>query len=190
MGRLPLPPDQRKPKLSGAQRRKQQYEREEAADKAARAGKAKASPTKRTAVAAQVAPSPSEESEEDDGDDLWAQEFSKAGKPDFDNPDTDLAYVRKLQLIVLRQMATTARPPKPQQDAWRRIREMSAVVGMTSNRAKLEADVRDLKKKLARFKDKATALQTEPSGNVPRPPTARGRKRGPRPLPDDRRPPG
>jgi hypothetical protein len=47
---------------------------------------------------------------------------------------------------------------------------MSAVVGMTSNRAKLEADVRELKKKLSAFDDKSTALKIEspPEGTTRR----------------------
>jgi hypothetical protein len=115
-------------------------------------------------------------------DDGWAQEFREAGNPDLENPDTDLDYVRKLQLIVLRQMASTAHPPKAQQDAWRRIREMSAVVGMTSNRAKLEADVRALKKMLSSYQARGGAINVEEGSKVLRPHTARGRKRN-RPAP-------
>lgn len=183
MGRRPLPPDQRKPKLSGAQRRKQQYEREEAAAKAAGTKKV----GKRAAPQRDPA-SPTPTDDNDDGDE-WAEEFEEAGQIDLNNPDTDLDYVRKLQLIVLRQMAMTAHPSKAQQDTWRRIREMSAVVGMTSNRAKLEADLRALKKTLAHYQEQGGALKFAKGDELKRPPTARGRKRGPRLLPPGELPP-
>lgn len=170
MGRKPLPPEQRKPRLSGAQRRKQRMEREEAK------------------AAVPPAPSPAEELLPPAAVAHWAKEFTEAGRPDLENPDTDLAYVRKLQLICLRQMATTAQPPKEQQDAWRRIREMSAVVGMTSNRAKLEAEVRSLKKAMAHYQQQGGAMKLEKGSDVPRPSTARGRRRGPRLLPTDEPP--
>src|SRR4051794_32232292 len=79
------------------------------------------------------------DTEPDGGD--WAQAFRAAGDPDLENPETDLDYTRKLQLIVLQQMATTPFPPRAQQDCWRRIREMSATLGMTSSRAALESTV-------------------------------------------------
>jgi hypothetical protein len=181
MGRKALPPDQRKPRLSGAQRRRREHEREE---KAARAtARAKARGGGRGNAESDTAPAPLDE------DDSWAQEFEEAGEPDLANPDTDLDYVRKLQLIVMRQMATTARPSKPQQDAWRRIREMSAVVGMTANRAKLEAEVRSLKKMLSQYQQMGGAIKLEKGSDVPRSPTARGRRRGPRLLPPEQPPP-
>src|SRR5262245_41929574 len=96
MGRKPLPPEQRKPRLSGAQRRKLKYEQAER-EVAAGAGRTKSAPTS--------PPKQSEESEPE-GDGKWAEEFKEAGMPDLENPETDLSYVRKLQLICLRQTAT------------------------------------------------------------------------------------
>src|SRR5262249_52996451 len=111
----------------------------------------------------------------------WAQEFGEAGPPDLENPDTDLAYVRKLQLIVLRQISRTPNPSKEQQAAWRGIREMSAVVGMTWNRSKLEAELRALKQALSKYQEQGGAIKIVKGGAVARPSTARGRKRAPRP---------
>lgn len=154
-----------KKELSGAQKRKRRREREEARAEALGTIRAK-------------------------GDDhIWAKDFKKAGEPDLDNPATDLDYVRKLQLICLRQMATSPAPSLEQQNLWRRIREMSAVVGMTSKRSELEAQVKRLKKIVAEYESRGSAV-TEVSGKtIQRPPTARGVKTGPRPLPDDVIPP-
>lgn len=165
---------------SGAQKRRERFERDEAAaaevvERARELG---------IPVAGAV-----DDDEDGLGDDAWSKEFLEAGPIDLENPDTDLAYVRKLQLIVLRQMATTPHPSKAQQDAWRRIREMSAVVGMTSNRAKLEADLRSLKKQLAQYQEQSGALKVMKGSEVKRPPTARGRTRGPRALPPEEEPP-
>ena len=122
-----------------------------------------------------------------DADDCsWANEFREAGQPDLENPGTDLDYVRKLQLISLRQMATTAKPSKLQQDCWRRIREMSAVVGMTSNRAQLEAKVRKLEKLLSERQAAGSAVVEVAGSRIKRPPTARGAAPpGPRSIPPD-----
>lgn len=120
----------------------------------------------------------------DDG--RWARDFEEAGKPDLENPGTDLDYVRRLQLICLRQMATTAFPPIAQQEAWRRIKEMSAVVGMTSNRAQLEAKVRKLEAALAERKTHGSIVKTQTGASIKRPPTARGATPpGPRAVPED-----
>lgn len=145
----------RKP-LSGAAKRRKKHEREEAAERAA--------------------------SVEDDG--KWAKDFEVAGKPDLENPGTDLDYVRKLQLIVLHQAATTPHPTKAQTATWSRIREMSAVVGMTSNRAQLEAKVRRLEKLLAEKKQDSGIVKVVPGSKVKKPPTARGQSTGPRVVPD------
>lgn len=118
----------------------------------------------------------------DDG--KWARDFQKAGKPDLENPDTDLSYVRKLQMIALRQMATTPFPSIAQQGTWRRIREMSAVVGMTSNRASLEARVKKLQKSLGERQQVSTIIEV-PGSSITKPDTARGGSKGPRPIPED-----
>lgn len=117
--------------------------------------------------------------EPDDG--KWAEEFETAGQPSLDDPGTDLDYTRRLQLIALRQMATTPFPTVAQEKCWRRIREMSAVVGMTSNRAQLEASVRRLKKQLEARQQSGSVVEVAGS-SVKRPPTARGGPRGPRPV--------
>lgn len=130
---------------------------------------------------------------EDDPND-FAADFRDAGDPDLDDPGTDLSYVRKLQLIALRQMATTQDPPPQQQALWKRLREMSAVVGMTSNRAALEAEVKRLRAVLEDRKAKLGTAKMVPGASVPLPATARdsGRSRGPRSVPgiDPGAPPG
>jgi hypothetical protein len=173
MGRRPLPPEQRKPRLSGAQRRKLKYEAEESAPAEAsnsrpnaRGAKISAPPPVLPALPAPAAPQAptapvAEEPPSAGGGEPWEREFLQAGEPDLENPDTDLSFTRKLQSIVLRQMARYTRPSKTQQDVWRRIREMSAVVGYTVNGSKLEADVKALKRKLDAFEDKSTALSRE-----------------------------
>lgn len=121
---------------------------------------------------------------EDDG--KWAADFRAAGKPDLENPGTDLDYVRKLQLIALHQMATTPFPSAAQRNCWQRIREMSAVVGMTSNRAQLEAQVRRLEKALAERRQSGAIVKVQKGSVVKRPSTARGAAPpGPRAVPED-----
>lgn len=123
----------------------------------------------------------SAEREQDDG--KWAAEFLEAGDPDLANPDTDLDYIRKLQLVVTRQMARTPFPTSAQIETWKRIKEMSAVIGLTSNKAKLEAKIRKLEGLFAQQRQ-AGAVRWEPGASIKKPPTARGGARGPRPLPD------
>lgn len=120
----------------------------------------------------------------DDG--KWAKDFENAGTPDLNNPGTDLDYVRKLQLIVLRQMATTPFPTVAQQNAWRRINENSRTVGMTSNRAQLEATVRRLKKALEEKRQDSGIVKVVHGSKVAKPKTARGQVPfGPRAAPDE-----
>jgi hypothetical protein len=123
--------------------------------------------------------------DEDRGE--WARAFKRAGKPNLDDPGTDLDYTRKLQLIVLEQMATEPFPTPAQRETWKRIREMSAVVGMTSNRAQLESKVRKLQGALAARRDTAAgALRMEPGAKIKKPKTARGMSPpGPRAIPPD-----
>src|SRR3954469_15885175 len=88
MGRRPLPPEQRKPRLSGAQRRKQQYDVAEAAAAAMPRSKAKAGARKASASRHADTPAPSDEAAQPADDDAWAQEFLEAGPIDLGNPDT------------------------------------------------------------------------------------------------------
>ena len=118
----------------------------------------------------------------DDG--KWVEDFRKAGKPDLTNPETDLDYTRKLQLIVLYQMATTPFPSRAQAAVWRSIREMSATVGMTSSRASLESTVKRLRKQLDERSQVGT-VDERPVAGLAKPDTARGQRRGPRPLEPD-----
>lgn len=122
----------------------------------------------------------------DDG--KWAEDFKAAGNPDLENPETDLAYVRKLQMICLRQMTTTPHPSVAQQNAWRRIGEMSKGCGMTSSRAALEVTVKKLRKQIETRRQGGTIIEG-PVNTIVRPPNARGGARGPRPLPPDGAPP-
>jgi hypothetical protein len=135
------------------------------------------------AEAAEEAASP------DDG--AWAEEFKSAGAPDLENPGQDLDYVRKLQLIALKQMVTTPKPTPRQRECWRSLKEMSAVVGMTSNRAQLEAKVKKLEAALKQRADTGNNIARVESGaKVKRPPTARGAAPpGPRAIPPDALPP-
>lgn len=125
----------------------------------------------------------------DDGS--WAKEFEKAGEPDLENPGSDLDYVRKLQLIALRQMVTTPYATVRQRECWRHIKEMSATVGMTSNRAQLEAKVKRLEAALKARQDAGnTIVRVEKGSKIKRPPTARGQQLpGPRDIPKDALPP-
>lgn len=118
----------------------------------------------------------------DDG--KWAKDFEAAGKPDLQNPGMDLDYTRKLQLICLRQMATTPFPTRAQHEAWRRIKEMSATVGMTSNRAQLEAKVKRLSKQLATQTQSGTITEVSGKG-FKKNPEARGGMTGPRSIESD-----
>lgn len=123
-----------------------------------------------------------EVNENDDG--IWAGEFKEAGTPDLENAGTDLDYVRKLQLIALRQMATTPFPTLKQENLWRRIREMSAVVGMTSNRSQLESRTKKLEKQLANTQQ-GGGVRIEAGARVKRSPNARGQKTAPKLAPPE-----
>ena len=114
----------------------------------------------------------------------WAEEFSGL-KPDLTCPETDLLYVRKVQLTVLRQQTTTPNPTKEQVAYWDRIMRMCATVGMTHPRSVLEAKVRELTNKLAAAQSQSGATKIEDASTITRPTTARGGRgrRGPRPLP-------
>ena len=120
----------------------------------------------------------------DDG--AWAKAFEACGLPDLENPGTDLAYVRKLQMTCLHQMATTPFPTLAQQEHWRRVNEHSKSVGMTSNRALLEAKVKQLEAALKARQAAAGAVRIVPASSVKKPPTARGMAPpGPRAIPPD-----
>lgn len=160
-GRPRKPEHEKAPELSGAAKRKAKHEAADFAEQQAR----------------DAAGFP-----QDNG--KWAEDFQAAGSPDLENPETDLAYTRKLQLIVLKQMATTPFPTVAQKNTWARIREMSATVGMTSSRAALEATVKKLRKQLEERAQAATVTEVA-GGSITKPPTARGGQRGPRPLPPD-----
>jgi hypothetical protein len=123
-----------------------------------------------------------EDTENDSG--VWAEDFRKAGGPDLDNPGTDLDWTRKLQLICLHQMATTPFPTTRQQDCWQRIRAMSAVVGMTSNRAQLESKTKKLEKMLTE-KSQGGGVRFEDGAKVAKSPNARGKQMTPRIVQDD-----
>lgn len=166
----------RKVELSGAEKRKRAREK--------RIG-ALLEELKALGWCAPAPPPPAFDSSDDGDPGDFAAAFRDAGDPDLDDPGTDLSYVRKLQLIALRQMATTQDPPPQQQALWKRIREMSAVVGMTSNRAALEAEVKRLRAVLEDQRAKLGTAKMVPGASVPLPATARdsGRSRGPRPVP-------
>lgn len=120
----------------------------------------------------------------------WAVEFERAGVPDLDDVGLGLSYVRKLQMIVIRQMAVTPFPGPAQRETWKRIQAMGATIGMTHNRAGVESEVKNLKAMIAERKQ-GTSFVTEESGSkIAKPSTARGQRRGgPRPIPADALPP-
>lgn len=124
-----------------------------------------------------------------DDDGKWAEAFVEAGLPDLENAGTDLDYVRKLQLICLRQMACTAFPTLGQQNLWRRIKDMSATVGMTSNRAQLESKVKKLTKALEKHQQPST-IQEVKGSSIVWPSNARGGMTGPRSVSDPITPDG
>lgn len=109
----------------------------------------------------------------------WAKDFEACGKPNLAEPGTDLDYTRKLQLTVLYQMATTAFPTIAQQAAWKRIKEISAVIGMTSNRAQLESKVKRMSEQLATQTQIGTINEVSGKG-FKKNPEARGGMTGPK----------
>ncbi|MEO9196311.1 MAG: hypothetical protein ABI445_21880 [Polyangia bacterium] len=143
---------------SGAQKRKRKYELE--------------------ALAAEQA--------EDDGttpkdDGSWIADFKKAGKVDLSDPATALDYTRKLQLIVLHQISTTAFPSVAQKSTHRAILEMSKALGMTFNKSSLESKV----KRVTQHHDasaQAPSVDVRSTKGVLKNPEARGMS-GPRALP-------
>lgn len=101
--------------------------------------------------------------------------YARLGEPPVDDPATGLEYVRRVQLTAL---AEVARSTLPQLEKWRLIKDMSATIGMTHNRAALEARLKKLEGKL-REQRQAGAVRLEPGASVQRPPTARRGRRQP-----------
>ncbi len=107
--------------------------------------------------------------------------FDVLGEPDLDDPATALEYVRRAQLIAFSQICKSR--TLPQRERWRLIKELSAVVGMTSNRSALESRTAKLEKML-KAKQQAGAVRDE-RGPVAKPATARGQRRPPKIVPAD-----
>jgi hypothetical protein len=118
---------------------------------------------------------------EDDG--RWANAFKKLGQPDFDNPETGMAWVRRVQLMVAYQQVTTPFPSAYQQATWKRFDNMSKSIGMTHAKSSLEDTIAKLRKELDARREAGGTVVEESGASVPRPSTARGAPRGPRPLP-------
>lgn len=106
------------------------------------------------------------------------EDFDVLGEPDLSDPDVGLAYVRKAQLIAFAQICRSR--ALPQMERWKLIREHAATLGMTHPRSSLEARTQRIEKLMGE-KTQSPAVRWETG--VQKPPTARGMRRGPRPLP-------
>jgi hypothetical protein len=117
----------------------------------------------------------------------WALEFEAVGMPDLEQPEGGLDYVRKLQLVALRQRVTTHRPDPEQVATWRGIADAARAIGLTQNRTALEQLAAEVKRALSRTGEQTGAVRRRAAHGFTRPPTARGggRTRGPRPVPRD-----
>ena len=150
-GRPPLPPEKRKPRLSGSQRK-------HAAE--AQHGAAVTEVKERArAVGVPLA-----------GEWTGVDEFVAVGPPPLDNPETGLAWCRKI-LMVATHLGTTA-PEFTLKERIRNARELTAVVGMTHPRARIESDLAKIKGNAKRRRD--VGLEAVNDGGLARPATARG----------------
>lgn len=117
--------------------------------------------------------------EADDG----AGVFAALGPPPLDDPETAMSWVRRYQLTALHVAAT-----KPMTDALREriknIKEICATVGMTQSRSDLEEIASRCETLLEGARPRG-AVNMQPTTGLTRPPTARGGKRGPKPLPPE-----
>lgn len=131
-----------------------------------------------------------EEAEIGDDRPKWSLEFDKAGDPDLEEFGLGLGYVRKLQMIVIKQMAVTPFPGPAQRETWKRIQAMAATIGMTHSKAGVESEVKAIKAMLADRRQATTFVAEIEGSKVAKPATARGQRRGgPRPIPQDALPP-
>lgn len=112
-------------------------------------------------------------------------EFAAVGRPSLEDPGTDLAYTRKIQLTMLAQRTRVLRPSPELRELWRDLDKMCATIGMTHERAVLEAKVRQLEKQLTAAKERAGSVTLESGAAIDVPATARGQRRGPRSVPDE-----
>ena len=160
-GRPPLPPGERKPELSGAEKKK----RRNAADVGSHLAALKALGWK---------PQPTTAEESEDG----AAEFAALGPPPLDDPETALAWVRRYQLTAMHLAAS-----RPHGDALlsrlKLIDKFATGIGMTQNRVGLEELADRLEDSLSRARP-AGAVTVQPTSERPRPPGSRGQTRGPR----------
>lgn len=104
-----------------------------------------------------------------DGEVGGSEDFEVLGDPDLTDPSTALEYVRRAQLIAFGQICRSKTIPT--RERWRLIKEYGAVLGMTHNRAELEARTKKLEG-LLKAKQAAGAVRFE--RGVKKPPTARG----------------
>lgn len=124
-----------------------------------------------------------------DDADAWAREFEEAGQPDLDDPGAALTYVRRLQLVALRQQVTTPRPSPEQIAVWKRIEAQTKALGMTQNRVELEERVGRVEGMLETTAQSAGPVKQRSSSALHRPPTSRGGSRARRPRLVDEPPP-
>jgi hypothetical protein len=113
------------------------------------------------------------------------QDFVALGDPPIDDPDTILEYARKTLAVTLGQVCRDKKLPRLTR--WRFIREITAALGMTHNRGKIESRTKKLEATMVERKQSA-AIQVVDGSTVEIPETARGGRRGPRPVkgePDD-----
>ncbi len=164
MGRPPLPPEKRKPRLSGAQRRKLAYEREE-----------------REYGAKQPRRAQAHAQEGDNG----AATFAALGPPPEDVA-TALSWGRRVQLKALHLAICDPSIPLPAK--LRAVKDLSFVLGATHSRSALEERLAAVEATLGESHGHG-AVEVKPTVGTSRPPTARGGSRGRGPVPVEPPPP-
>lgn len=95
--------------------------------------------------------------------------YTVLGKPPVDDPATGLKYVRQVQLVALGEIAGAR---LGQLEKWRLIKDMSATIGMTHNRAALEERLKRLELSLKEQR-RSGAVRIAPASEIARPATAR-----------------
>lgn len=102
----------------------------------------------------------------------------------LEDPDLALEYGRRALLISLDQICHSRNLPTLER--WRLIKDFTATLGMTHNRAAIESRTKKLEGALRERKANAGVVKVESGKTVKRPATARGSAPpGPRALPDD-----
>jgi hypothetical protein len=140
---------------SGAQKRRERREREEAISAAGREAKP--------------------------ATDNGAGAFATLGPAPMDDPDTSLRWVRMIQLRALE--LAVADPDLPLATKLRTVKDLAFTAGATANRSALETRIAQLEEALGLVKGHQNAVSMRPTTGLPRPSTSRGMRRKPRAVP-------